>query len=125
MSQPSSADRRKSKRRAVLDHFAFYVSIPKLGATKLKVNDVSETGVGFTIDTLGQFKLNVNEQTDLHFYLNQSLFLPLKIQIVRQQEEGEQQHLGAVFLETQTPQHQTLLTLVKLLDQLVDFGISV
>ena len=119
----SPQDRRKTQRRGILDQFSFYVSIPHLGNIRLKVNDVSEMGIGFTVDTLGEFKLKKDEQTELHFYLNQSLFLPLKIQVVRFFEQDETQNVGAVFLDTTSSQYQTLITLVKLLDQLVDFGV--
>lgn len=123
MSAPLSHEKRKSKRHQILEQFSFYVSVPKLGATKLKVHDISETGIGFSVDTLGHFKLAPHENVDLNFYLNQSLFLPLKIQVVRQIENDEQQHLGAVFLETQASQYKTFLTLVQFIDQLVDAGL--
>ena len=120
----SSAERRKTSRRNILDQFSFYVSVPRLGNNRLKVNDVSEMGIGFVVETLGQFRLEKDEQVDLHFYLNQSLFLPLRIQAVRLQEEGDEQLVGAVFLDTHTNQHATFLTLVKLLDQLSEFATS-
>lgn len=116
-------ERRKNSRRAILDHFSFYVSIPKLGGSRLKVLDVSEMGIGFHVSTLGEFKLNPDEICELHFYVNQSLFLPLMIQVARQIDENQLQKIGAVFLDTTTPQHQAFLTLVKLLDQLVDVGV--
>jgi hypothetical protein len=116
-------ERRQNSRRAILDHFSFYVSIPKLGGTRLKVMDVSEMGIGFHVSTLGEFRLNPDEICELHFYVNQSLFLPLKIQVARQIDENQLQKIGAVFLDTTTPQHQAFLTLVKLLDQLVDVGV--
>ena len=80
-----NTERRKSKRREILEHFSFYLCIPKLGFARHKVNNVSETGIGFTIETLGEFKLAKDEQCNLQFYLNQSLYLPLKIQVVRQE----------------------------------------
>ncbi len=116
-------DRRKTKRRSILDHFSFYVNVPKLGSTRLNLIDVSEMGIGFEIETLGEFRLAKNEECELNFYLNQSLFLPLKIQVTRLEEVGEKQKIGAVFLDTTTQQHATFLTLVKLLDQLVEFGV--
>ena len=84
---------------------------------------MSELGIGFTIDTLdGEFKLKKDERCELHFYLNQSLYLTLNIQVVRQKDSEQLQENGAVFLDTSSNQHQTFLTLVKLLDQLSDFG---
>ena len=117
-----SIERRKAKRREILDHFSFYICIPKLGFTRHQVNNISELGIGFSLDTLGEFKLQKDEECDLQFYLNQSLYLPLKIQTVRAEEDGNTQKVGALFINTQSNEYQTLLTLVKLLDQLEHFG---
>lgn len=117
------AERRKNQRRTIIDQFSFYVSIPKIGNSRLHVVDVSEMGIGFIVETLGEFKVKKDEQFDLNFYINQSLSLQLKIQVVRLVEEDETQNVGAVFLETNTNQHQTFLTLVRLLDQLTDYGV--
>ncbi len=117
-----SIERRKAKRREILDHFSFYICIPKLGFTRHQVNNIIELGIGFSLDTLGEFKLQKDEECDLQFYLNQSLYLPLKIQTVRAEEDGNTQKVGALFINTQSNEYQTLLTLVKLLDQLEHFG---
>ncbi len=115
----SGSERRKAKRREVLDQFSFYICVPKLGYTRHKVNDVSELGIGFTLDTMGEFKLAQNEVCSLQFYMNQSLYLPLTIQAVRLMEKDEHtQEVGAIFQDPETAVHQTLLTLVKLIDQL-------
>ncbi len=115
-------EKRKSKRREILEYFSFYACVPKIGYTRLKVNNVSETGIGFTIETFGEIKLAKDDQCDLQFYLNQSLFLPLRIQVMRHDEQDGIQQVGAVFLDTGSSQYQTFLILVKLLDQLVEFG---
>lgn len=118
----SGMERRKAKRREVLEKFSFYICIPKLGLTRHSVNDVSELGIGFTINTLGEFKLLKDETCELHFYLNQSLYLAMKIQVMRQQDSEQLQEVGAVFLNTETPQYQTFLTLVKFVDQVTESG---
>jgi hypothetical protein len=121
----SGADRRKVKRRDILEKFSFYICVPKMGYARHKVNDISELGIGFTIETLdGEFTLKAQEQLELHFYLNQSLYLPLKIQVMRQIDAASTQEVGAVFLDTQTAIHQTFLTLVKFLDQVTETGVS-
>lgn len=120
-----SSERRKVKRREILEKFSFYICVPKIGFARHKVNDISELGIGFTIETLGgEFKLAAQEQVDLHFYLNQSLYLPLKIQVMRQIDGNSTQEVGAVFLDTSTAIHQTFLTLVKFLDQVTETGVS-
>jgi len=118
----NTPERRKSKRREILEHFSFYIQIPKLGPARHKVHDISETGIGFIVESLGVFKLALDEKCDLHFYLNQSLYLPLKIQVMRQEEHGDTQHVGAAFLDLKSNQNQTFLSLVKFLDQLSEFA---
>jgi len=117
-----SSERRKAKRREILEKFSFYICIPKLGFTRHAVNDVSELGIGFTINSLGEFKLKKDEQCQLHLYMNQSLYLPLDIQVVRQQDQEQTQEIGAIFLDTTSDQYETFLTLVKFLDQLSESG---
>lgn len=116
-------ERRKSKRREILENFSFYIQIPKFGPARHNVSNVSEYGIGFLVESLGGvFTLNKDEIVDLRFYLNQSLFLPLKIQVSRQEKKGEIQEIGAVFLDTKSNQYQTFLSLVKFLDQISEFG---
>jgi len=115
----SGMDRRKVKRRDILERFSFYICVPKLGYTRHKVNDISEMGIGFMLDTLGEFTLANNEECDLQFYLNQSLYLSLRIKVVRSMDRAEMiQEVGAIFTNTTDSTHQTFLTLVKFVDQL-------
>ena len=117
----TGTERRQAKRREILEKFSFYICVPKLGFTRHQVNDVSELGIGFTVETLGQFKLAQSETCELHFYLNQSLYLPLQIQVMRLiEKDGTLQEVGAVFSDRNSPQFQTFLTLVKFLDQVTE-----
>ena len=117
------ANRRKVKRREILEKFSFYVCIPKLGYTRHQVNDISELGIGFDIATLGEFTMQKDEVSELDFYLNQSLYLKLKINVVRSIEKAEMiQEVGAIFLDTETKAYQTFLTLVHFVDQLSESG---
>jgi hypothetical protein len=115
-------ERRKAKRRDILEKFSFYVCIPKLGFARHMVNDVSELGIGFTLDTLGEFTLKKDESCSLHFYMNQSLYLPLEIQVMREQVTDQSQLVGAIFSDVTTAQYKTFLTLVNFLDQLSESG---
>lgn len=119
----NAPERRKSKRREILENFSFYIQIPKLGPARHHVHNVSESGIGFIVESLGGvFTLNKDEIVDLRFYLNQSLYLSLKIQVSRQEKKGETQEIGAVFLDTKSNQYQTFLSLVKFLDQITEFA---
>ena len=116
---PKATERRRVKRRSILEQFSFYICIPKLGYTRHNVLDISELGIGIMIDTLGEFRLEANESCELHFYVNQSLHLPLRIKVMRTMDrEDLTQEVGAIFLDTETSEFQTFLTLVKLTDQL-------
>jgi hypothetical protein len=118
----SNLEKRKTKRREILDRFSFYVCIPRLGYSRHKVKDISELGIGFEIETLGEFKLTTGEVCELQFYLNQSLYLPLQIQVVRQIDRDSTQEVGATFSGQSSNAHATFTTLVKLVDQLGEFA---
>ena len=47
-------ERRKAKRRPILEAFSFFVVVPKKGMMKLAVLDVSESGLGFDYDVGGE-----------------------------------------------------------------------
>lgn len=119
---PSPAEKRDSRRREILEHFSFYIGIPKLGDTRHRVKDVSESGIGLELDTLGEFKLARGESCELHFYLNQSLFLPLQIEVMRESEKDSVQTIGAAFVNREASAYATYQTLMKLVDQLSEFG---
>jgi hypothetical protein len=120
----SGQERRRVKRHDILEQFSFYICVPKLGYTRHKVNDISELGIGFMLETLGEFKLDLNEVCDLHFYLNQSLYLLLKIKVMRALDRPEMlQEVGAIFVDVENSTHQTFLTLVKLVDQMSETAI--
>lgn len=115
-------ERRKARRREILDFLSFYIHVPKLGPSRHQVHDVSENGIGFIVETLGVYKLEEGEVCDLNLYLNQSLFLPLKIRVIRQDAHEKTQTVGAIFLDKETNQYKTFLSLVNFLDQLAEFA---
>ncbi|NDG83539.1 MAG: PilZ domain-containing protein [Proteobacteria bacterium] len=118
----SGTEKRKAKRREIVDQFSFYVCVPKLGYTRHKVKDISEIGIGFEIETLGEFKLQKGEVCELQFYLNQSLHLSLQIEVMRQIDHEATQEVGASFVDQKSNAHATFSTLVKLVDQLSEFA---
>jgi hypothetical protein len=121
----SGAERRRVKRREILENFSFYICIPKLGYTRHKVNDISELGIGFMVETLGEFRLANQETCELQFYLNQSLYLPMQIQVVRAMDRPELiQEVGAIFTEMNDSAHDTFVTLVKLVDQMTETAVE-
>lgn len=110
-------EKRRAKRREILERFSFFVCIPKLGMARHQVRDVSEAGIGFTLETLGEFKLKTGEECELHFYLNPSLYLPATIRVVRERDSADEQAIGAEFTGPHAGS-EAWTALVKLIDQL-------
>jgi hypothetical protein len=54
--------------------------------------------------------------------MNQSLYLPLQIEVVRQIDRDTTQLIGASFVDVQSSTQLTFNTLVKLVDQLSEVG---
>jgi hypothetical protein len=117
METPEHSEKRRARRREILDRFSFFVTVPKLGLARHRVHDVSELGIGFTLSTLGEFKLVKGEECELHFYMNPTLYLPLRIRVVREEDGAEEQRVGAEFTESPTG-NSAWSPFVKLIDEL-------
>lgn len=116
-------ERRRSKRRPILSTFSLFVVLPKKGFHRLMVHDVSDLGIGFDADTEGEetggFPLKVGEPLDLRLYLNQSLYLPLSVRIVRLEERNTIRRVGAAVDEGD-PSFAAFTAFINLLDQVAD-----
>jgi hypothetical protein len=117
MNSSGWTEKRRARRREILERFSFFVCIPKLGLARHHVQDISELGIGFRLETLGEFKLVHGEDCELHFYMNPTLYLPVRIRVVRETLNGEEQSIGAE-LTTPPEGREAWLALVKLIDQL-------
>lgn len=125
----SSPERRRSPRRPVLDTFSLYVVVPSKGPGRLRVKDVSDQGIGFDFDLEFEdprtFSVSPGDSMEILFYLNQSLALPLSIEVARiaQQDPDAPRLVGAELRDIQSPAHQAFLAFVKLLDKLKDVAV--
>jgi hypothetical protein len=122
----SGAERRRSRRRPILSTFSLFVVVPQKGIHRLPVHDVSDLGIGFDLDTEGEepgdFPLRQGEQLSIHFYLNQSLYLPLDVRVARLEDGQGIRRIGAEVL-TQTkndPNAAAYQAFLQLLDRIVD-----
>lgn len=119
-----SIERRKAKRRPILDAFSFFVVAPKKGLLKLSVADLSDGGLGFDYDVGGEifssFPIEKDEVLDIHFYLNQSLFIPLTIKIVRIEDIAGVRRVGGEFIGKGLQAHKGLLSVLEMIDQIGD-----
>ena len=121
MAEKSGIDRRGSRRRPILESFSFFVVVPKKGFHRLRVVDLSDTGVGFDYDIVGEMKeafpVKAGETFELQFYLNQTLFLPMNVKVARIDDSKVLRRVGAEFTATGTPEHQGLLAVLDMIDK--------
>jgi hypothetical protein len=117
-------DKRKAKRRHILDSFSFFAVVPKKGIHRLKVEDLSELGLGFCIDETGEahtdFPVKSGDVLDVNLYFNQSLFLPLRAKIVRVEERNAVRRIGAELSDKGSASQKALTHFMGFLDQLID-----
>jgi len=122
----SGQERRRSKRRPVLDTFSLFVVVPKKGVHRLQIHDISEAGLGFDLDIEGEnfdeFPIRPKEKLDVQLYLNQSLYLDLPVTVARIEDGGGVRRIGAEFSDRGSPGYQGLAAFVKMLDALTETG---
>jgi hypothetical protein len=120
MKAVTPAERRKAKRRMILDTFSLSVVIPKKGDLRLPLLDLSELGLGFEVeleeDESALMSLRADEQMELHLYLNQSLFLPLKVTVKRLIPRGKRRQVGVEFVQQGGSSHSAVVAFLKMLD---------
>jgi hypothetical protein len=121
----SGIERRKARRRPILDTFSLFVVLPKKGGHRLKVNDLSDSGISFDFDTEAEeasgSPLKSGETLETHFYLNQSLFIPLSVRIVRLEDRNEVRRVGAELL-AKGAGFEPVQAFLTMLDKVADAG---
>lgn len=124
ISKQDQDDRRRARRRPLVESFSCFVSIPKRGSHRLHVYDLSELGVGFDFDIegedLGAHPLALDDLLELHFYINQSLFLPLKIRVARIEDKKTKRKVGAEFTEPKSDSCRALQAFLKMIDEIFE-----
>lgn len=112
-----AAERRRYRRRIVLDSFHVFLTVPKNGENKIYLKDISENGFAFESDKRNSFSLS--QTLECAFYINAGLSVPLKVRVahIRPLENGSKL-TGVEVLPNQDKSHQALIIFVKLLDQL-------
>lgn len=128
-SNPSGAERRKWKRFEILETFSLFASVPAKGPLRLRVHDISEAGMGFDLDIPEEggdagFKVSVGSAFEIHLYLNESLYLPLEVEVRRLAEKGGVRQIGGEFTaqSTQAKGRVALKAFVQFLDTLSDIA---
>jgi hypothetical protein len=123
----NGVERRKAKRRAILDSFSVFVAIPKKGFYKLPVHDISDFGLGFDFDTEGEdpadFPIQKGDSVEVHFYLNQSLYLPLQTKVARVETKGTVRQLGVELQDRSAPGAEAFAAFLQLVDCVTDSAV--
>lgn len=121
-SEKSGAERRKARRRPIVETFSFFVVVPKKGFHRLFVADVSDTGIGFDFDIGGEsaadFPVKPGEEMALQFYLNQSLYIPLTVRVMRVDDSQGVRRVGAEFTDPQSKELKALHSLLSMIDEI-------
>ena len=119
-------ERRRSKRIPVLESFSVAAVLPGRGDLRLPLEDISEVGIGIRIsqDLLEHpgLVLTAGSQIDLQLYLNQSLFLPLKVRVVRSSQKNDETHIGMDFIAGRPDAIAAVSHFVKMVDILSQVG---
>lgn len=122
----SANEKRRSMRRPILDTFSMAVVVESRGDLKLKVHDISDHGLGFDIDIEGEelsvFSPKIGETHSIRLYLNQSLFIPLKIKVARLDKRGSNRVAGVEIQENGSKNQDAFLAFIKVIDALADVG---
>lgn len=118
------SERRRAERRPILDTFSLFAVVPRKGPYKLRVDDVSSVGIGFFLDIEGEssteFPVKKGEVFDLNLYLNQSLFLPLNVEVMRVEERDSVRRIGAEFHDKSTEAYKAYLSFLSMLEGMID-----
>ncbi len=117
-------NRRKAKRRPILDTFSLFVVVSKKSIVQLKHHDLSEAGIGFDYDVAGEgatdFPVANGEVLDLQVFLNQSLSFPLQIKVARIEETEKSRKIGGEYTDKKSPGYQALVAFLEMLDRITD-----
>jgi hypothetical protein len=121
--QSGGIERRRTRRRPIISTFSLFVVIPRKGPHRLPIHDLSDAGIGFDLDTEGEesgdFNVKEGESLDIHLYLNQSLYLPLSVRIMRLEERNQVRRIGAEFSEEDAG-FKAFQAFLQMLDSIVD-----
>lgn len=116
------SERRKTHRRPIVESFSLFVVLPQKGPYRLPIHDISEEGLGFDADMEGEprseFTIEQSERLQLHFYLNQTLHVPLTVRVARLERVRGIRRIGAEVMDRDSAAGKAFTAFVELLDKL-------
>jgi hypothetical protein len=119
-------EKRRGRRRTILESFSLFCVIPKRGLHQLPIHNISESGVAITVDVQGEnieeIKHTRGEILDLRLYLNRSLFIPVSIKIARIEIKNGIRLIGAEFVDTDSLEYRSIQSFLSMLDHLIEIA---
>lgn len=120
----SREERRSSLRRPILETFSLFVVIPSVGIHRISVSDVSDTGLGFELDreleASSDPSFSIGNGIELHFYLNQSLYLSISVEVKRIEERGQARRVGVEIKNKNSKVYKAFRAFLQMLDGILD-----
>jgi len=117
-------ERRKAVRRPILESFSFFLTISGKTDYRLAVADVSTHGIGFYLDIDGiispGLELTLGDEIEVNLYLNQTLYLPLKVKAVRIDKVEKRTQVGGEITDLKSKEYQSFKSFVSFLDSLTE-----
>jgi len=117
-------ERRSALRRPVLETFSSFVVLPDVGFVRLKVNDLSEKGIGFDFDVEDEPRwdnvVTLGDELDARFYINQSLYIPLRLIVRRVDETIKIRRVGAEFVRKTDADFRAFLAFLGVIDRVLE-----
>lgn len=115
-------ERRKAKRRPILETFSLFVVVPEIALQRLRVTDMSEGGLAFEIESIveesGTRRFQMGDEMDVQFYLNASLFVPVRCRVVRVESRPSGSKFGLEFISQKDGGVQALASFLRMLDEI-------
>lgn len=122
----SVQERRRHSRREILDSFSIFVVIPTKGSHRLKVYDLSESGLGFDFDLPGENQedspLLLGDRFEIQLYLNQTLSIPLQVKVANIRFEQLRRRVGAEFMLDASQGGGALASFLRFVDEVSRLG---
>lgn len=120
------SEKRGSPRRPIVDSFSLFVVVPSRGLHKLPIHDISESGIGFTIDVDGEDTAgrphHVGDLLDIRIYLNQTLYFPIQVKVARTEKKGSVRRIGAEFTDMKSKSYRGIKSFIEMIDRIADIA---
>lgn len=110
-------ERRRSRRRTVEKPFTFLWELPRGELVPLAIVDLSVDGIGLRLERSPQMPdIQEDEAIDVRFIMNEHIFIPLRIRVVRIRTQGTTEDWGAMFENRGSSAYRAFVAFIRFLD---------